>query len=240
MGTIVWLTQLSGFIGQIVSMTRNECFQGLRGLVWKDNIFSAKIMLVMEMNGYQMGIVWGIGGFAEDRFICRHKERYFLEKLQTGNTIYPQTSKGKTQYVLKTRAITLDDLPGWTARNASERDIPLLDDYKDFLRAYIELHGCLDYHIGYKRKDKSQKYKHLRLRIYGNNILIQSANILLHENCCVGLKSIQRTVNDTTKYISYAAFEEILRIFEYIDGCPRFQPFWDDIDAKLRQPYIYI
>lgn len=191
------------------------------------------------MNSYQMGIIWGIGGFAEGRFILRHKDIYFLEQMNLRNKIYQQlTAKGKIQYVLKTSSIAPGDIPGWSARNASERNIPILNDYKGFMRAYIELHGCLDYCIAYTREKSKHKYKKLRLRIYGNNILIQSINAILHENCSVGLKSAQKTINDTTKYISYTSYNELLKIFEWIDGCPRHEPFWADIDKKLRQPII--
>lgn len=186
-----------------------------------------------------MGIIWGIGGFAEGRFILRHKDKYFLEQMHLPNTIYSQiTARGKMQYVLKTKGVTPADIPGWSARNASERNVPILDDYRDFLRAYIELHGCLDYCIAYTREKSKHKYKKLRLRIYGNNILIQSINAILHENCFVGLKSIQKTANDTTKYISYTSYNELLKIFEWIDGYPHYEPFWADVDKKLRQPII--
>ena len=192
------------------------------------------------MNEYQMGIAWGIGGFAEGRFILRHEDKYFLEQMKLPNKIYHQiTGKGKLQYVVKSETITPDDLPGWSPRNSSERDIPILKDYHDFVRAYIELHTCLDYCLSHSTRDgKIYKYKRFRMRIYGNDILIQSINNLLHENCGANLKSPQKTPNQTTKHIAYTSLDELTDIFNWIDDTPRFEPFWQDVNQKLHHPKI--
>ena len=187
-----------------------------------------------------MGIAWGIGGFVEGKFVLRHEYKYFLEQMKLPNKIYHQiTEKGKTQYVVKTVTIIPDNLPGWSPRNSPERDIPVLKDYHDFVRAYIELHTCLDYCLSYSTRDgKIYKYKHFRMRIYGNSILIQSINNLLHENCGTNAKSLQKTPNKTTKYIAYTSLGELTNIFDWIDGSPRFEPFWQNVDEKLSNPVI--
>lgn len=194
------------------------------------------------MNEYQLGIIFAIGSISQGRMIFRHRDRYFLEQIQelTRNQIYEQQSRTGVQYVLKTRNIDIEDLKhsGWNERNAAERNVPILDDYSDFLRAYIEIHGCLDYSTRYRYRDKRDRYKALRLRIYGNHILISSINRILHEYVGVGLKSVQNVWNGKTACIYYASLKEIQSILYYISGEPCFDGFWKDADKKLRNPIM--
>jgi len=144
---------------------------------------------------------------------------------------------GKPQYVLKTNVFTPNDLPGWTERMAEQRNIPILTDYKDFLRAYFELHSRLDYCVAYRRKDKQSKYMKLRLRVYGNYILIQSINSILNEQCGVGSKKAQWTnLNEKTSYLAYTAYDEIIEIFNWLTGTPYCEEYWRDVDQKLKEP----
>jgi hypothetical protein len=124
---------------------------------------------------------------------------------------------------------------GWTERNSSQRDIPDLDNYKDFLRAYFELHARLGYCTQYKRRTK-EKYYALRLRIYGNHLLIQSICTLLHQLIGVGMKSAQDVGNEKTSYIAYTAAAEVFDILDWITGTPRHKEYWQDIDKKLSEP----
>lgn len=196
-----------------------------------------------NVSNYILGIMFGIGSIAEGRIIFRHKDRYFLEQIQIacGNTMYKQEKKGKPQYVLKTREFDIDELKqyGWEERNAEQRNIPTMDDYSDFLRAYIELHGSFDYSTRYMRKDKKEKYKGLRLRIYGNYIIINSINNILHRYVKVNSKTPQLNMNGKTATLYYTSFKEIDTIVNYISGTPCFEELWEDVDAKLRKPVIY-
>lgn len=190
--------------------------------------------------GYYLGIIFSIGSISEDRLIFRHKYKYFLEQIQKicGNNIYRQTDKNKIQYVLKTRYFNIDKLKsiGWTARNSDIRFIPKLLDYKDFLRAYIELHSGLGYSIRYKDRQKRIKYKALRLRIYGNEGIINSINNILNIKARVSIKSPQKTSNKKTFYIAYTSLDDIQAIFDYIKGYPCFKDFWIDVLSKLDTP----
>mgnify|MGYP000966075934 CR=1 FL=1 len=118
-----------------------------------------------NVSNYVLGIIFGIGSITEGRLIFRHKDRYFLEQIQAfcSNTIYKQEKKGKPQYVLKTRVFNIDELKqyGWEERNAEQRNIPILEDYSDFLRAYVELHGSFDYSTRYMSRNKREKYRDL-------------------------------------------------------------------------------
>lgn len=197
---------------------------------------------ITELTNYHLGILWSIGTYnqEENSFTIRHKNRYFLEQLKSyfDSSIYPQKSRTGTQYALKTCLINIEQLQniGWTERNAEQRDLPILEDYKDFLRAYIELHSCLDYCTGYKRHNKHEKYYRLRLRIYGNRILIQSINNILHQYIGIGSKKEQPTTNNKTFYIAYTSFEEIQSIYNWVTGSHYCNEIWIDIDKKLKEP----
>lgn len=197
---------------------------------------------ITELSNYHLGILWSIGTYNQDEqsFTIRHKNKYFLEQLQPyfDSSIYPQKARTGTQYVLKTCLIDIEQLQnlGWTERNANQRDLPILEDYRDFLRAYIELHSSLDYCTGYKRKPRNEKYYRLRLRIYGNKILIQSINRMLNKFVGVGSKKEQSTSNDKTFYIAYTSFEEIQSIYDWATGNLCCNEIWIDIDKKLKEP----
>jgi hypothetical protein len=117
---------------------------------------------ITEFINYHLGIIWSIGTYSqeENSFTIRHKNKYFLEQLQPyfDSSIYPQKSRTGTQHVLKTCLINIEQFQniGWTERNAEQRNIPILEDYRDFLRSYLELHSRLDYCTGYKRHNKRQ------------------------------------------------------------------------------------
>lgn len=202
----------------------------------------------ININGishYDLGIIWAVGSYNENgRFSFRHKEKHFINRLNGyfTNTIYQQKrSKNKIdeQYVLKTKNLNVYDLYniGWSERNSDIRDIPNLpnlSDYKDFLRAYIELHSTLDYST--RHKNNGDKYKALRLRIYGNTNLMDSVNKLLSREVRVGIKTIQTLSNHKTSIIYYTSFLEIQNIFNYLYGEPNFNNFWEDINCKLKVP----
>lgn len=195
------------------------------------------------MDNYILGIIFSIGSISEGRLIFRHKCKYFLEQIQVlcKNKIYEQDGRTGMQYVLKTRYFNIDELRsiGWTDRNSSVRYLPVLNSYKDFLRAYIELHSTLDYCTKYRYKYKKEKYKALRLRIYGNKEFIEGINSILNVKARVGLKSPQILHNDKTAYIAYTALEEIQSIFTYIKGKLYCTEFWDAIHSKLNEPIKY-
>lgn len=198
----------------------------------------------MRIDNYTLGIIWGIGSYQEDRFVFRHKAKHFLEQIQKycNNETYSQVgTSGKTQLVLKTSAFSTGDFPGWTERNSDQRDVPVLDDYKDFLRAYFELHSCLDYCTAYYYYGRKvpEKYKKLRLRVYGNRVLIESINNILAQECRVKIKSVQDVkLNNKTSYLQYTALGEIPDIYNWLSGNPSHEPFWEDVDKKLRVPII--
>jgi DNA-binding CsgD family transcriptional regulator len=178
---------------------------------------------------YLLGIIWGLGRYSEEgAMFFRHSNRYFLEQLQNlcDNEITEGYSRTGTQYKLKSVLFDIDQLKqiGWTERNADERDIPKLIDYKDFLRSYIEIHGYLS---------ENRNNKGLRLRIYGNIELIQSINEILSNNAKVRIKRLTISKNEKTAALSYQLINEIQSIFSYISGEPKYIEYWQAIEEKL-------
>lgn len=135
----------------------------------------------------------------------------------TDSNMYEQiTSKGNIQYVIKSCMFDIKSFieNGWTERKAKVRDIPPLEHYNDFLRTYIELHSSLDYSIRYSR-NKKNKWKSLRFRIYGNWQLIDSVNSILNANIGVKLKTPQKASNEVTEILNYTSLKEIENIFNW-------------------------
>jgi len=202
-----------------------------------------KKVVINSVSKYDLGIIWSIGSYSEEtkQFIIRHKDRNFLDSIMKNfeSTIYSQKSRTGIQYILKTALLNVDALKkiGWTERNAEQRNVPILDDYRDFLRAYFELHSSLDYCTSYTRKKKEKYYK-LRLRIYGNEILITSINDILSSFAHVSKKSIQNTHNRKTTYIAFASYNEIQSIYNWLTGTPCNINFWENVDKLMQKPIL--
>lgn len=196
-----------------------------------------------NISNYDLGILWSIGSQIEDRFVLRHRNRYFLDRIQKycHNTVYEQAyvADGRIQYVLKISNPDMQYLYdiGWTNRNTEIRNIPKLNSYNDFLRSYIELHSRLDYSTRHNMRN-GKKIKALRLRIYGNYGLIDGINNILCSCAGAKIKKIEKIHNDKTAVVSYQSEKEINMIYDYIFDSPFFKPYWDDVDFKLQYPKI--
>lgn len=197
---------------------------------------------MIDISNYDLGIIWALGSKIEqNKFSFRHKEKYFIERLSLvfGNNVYSQKrvkDKSDVQFVLKPK-LNADELYslGWSARNSEERDLPALNDYKDFLRSYVEVHSSLDYSS--RRKRNGEQYKSLRLRIYGNINIIAGINQIFSQKV-VAPKKIQILSNNKTALLYYHSLAEIEKIFEYIKGQPNFPKFWENVNEKLENPVI--
>lgn len=200
-------------------------------------MYKKKINLA-DMSNYQLGIIYGIGSYieCENSLVFRHREKYFLEILQPifKNKIYVQRSNTNIQYVMKNYITNIDTLENWNMRNDDIRTLPKLGNYNDFLRAYIELHGCWDYCTSYKRN--GEKYYRLRLRIYGNYYMILNLNEILSREIGVTIKKVQTVHNNKTGYIQYTSLDEIITIRNYIKGNPYNKSYWDNVDEKIKGP----
>ena len=190
---------------------------------------------------YQLGIIFSIGSYNKEdgRITFRHKDSYFLEQLQTlfPNNIYTQEVHSGKQYAMKSH-VNIETLASinWNARNSYIRELPILENYKDFLRAYLEIHSRFDYCTTYS---KNKKYYRLRLRIYGNFNIIENINSILSVEVKVKKKSIYTTSNKKTSVLCYTNLEEIKEILRYLDGSPSNKLFWDNAYKCLKEPKKY-
>jgi len=203
-----------------------------------------------QLTPYQLGIIYSIGSIVDYRWVFRHCDRYFLEQINFCNSIYKQIVKrnnrnkdnnnnnnNNIQYVLKMPEEVIDlSEYNWTNRNSNQRDIPILNsenEYKDFMRAYIEIHGRLDWRSVISH---GKIYKGLRLRIYGNRIMMESVSKLLNEYIGVGIKKVSMAVNEKTGILYYQGKKEIRMICEWCDsmGGNRCVEYWDRFDEMMR------
>ena len=193
----------------------------------------------MQISSYQLGIIWAIGCYTDGRMVLRHKNKYFLEQLQplfqNKNEIYSQISKDNTQYILKSTKFYIDYLQklGWESRFSKNRSIPILEDYTDFLRGYIECHGTFDYCTAYSSK---KKYYRLRFRLYGNLFLIEQIENILNRDFGLAPKKIQTLQNKKSGYIAYTNLGELHKIMRTFEGEPCLKSFWSRANEKLKNP----
>jgi len=194
-----------------------------------------------DMSNYDLGILWSVGTYDGERFVVRHKDRYYPDRIAAylGNTVYEQmrTHKpGDNDFVIKSSGINLKQLygMGWTDRSDDVRHLPVLDDYMDFIRAYTEIHSSLDYSTRHSRY--KTKYKSLRLRIYGNTELISDINRILTQSAGVSLKAPQVLDNNKTAVLYYQRAAEVRAVYDWLSGDPCNSSYWDDVKHKLDQP----
>lgn len=201
-----------------------------------------KMISLAGATPYQLGIIFGCGSIVdsekEKTFVIRHRDKYFLEQLENIilNGIGHREYEGKRYYVLKTNMIDYNELEmiNYCTRNSDIRNIPYLNNYCDFFRAYIELHGCWDYCTSYKRN--KEKYYRLRFRLYGNIEIINNINSIFEEKLKIKIKSPQLSDNNKTAYIAYTSLSEISSIVDYVKGNPYNKYYWQDVNDKIKNP----
>lgn len=193
------------------------------------------------VDGYLLGLIWGIGSYSESRITFRHKDKCFIDYVakQYGITPYQQFSRTNVQWTAKTHKVNIDELIalGWTPRNANERHLPKIDGLNDFLRAYMEIHSRLDCCPAYKRKrPKGGKYYKLRLRIYGNNILLSEIAEYFSHNIHSQVSAIEKTCVEKSGILNYTKYNDIQEILNLISGTPHHKKFWLMADQMMRLP----
>lgn len=193
----------------------------------------------MKITSYQLGIIWAIGSYTDGYMVFRHKEKYFLEQLQplfqNKNRIRSQNNKGNTQHMLKSANFDVEYLQklGWEGRLSENRALPILEDYTDFLRAYIECHSTFDYCTAYSSK---KKYYRLRFRLYGNLFLVEQIENVLNRDFGLTPKKVQILQNKKSGYIAYTNLDELHKIVRTFEGEPCLKSFWSGANEKLKNP----
>ena len=156
---------------EILKKNNEEINIRLREIAEKQRYKKKDRLTFYDLTNYELGIFWGIGSFLEEDNIVtfRDRRKHFIEVMERITDSKPYQNilaKRKPQYVLKSSMFDIDSFidNGWSKRNAVTRDVPPLDDYRDFLRAYIELHSGLSYSLRYSG-NKKRKWKSLLLQI---------------------------------------------------------------------------
>ena len=178
------------------------------------------------MTDYATGIIYGTGCIVKDKekkyLIVRNLDPYYVKTIEKEvpykayKSEYNTKRDGKPQWCIKVRNIEV--FP-----SLSE-----IQNKKDFIRAYMELHAILDLmNVKNRRGDRIKK---LRFRIYGNEELLNWINY----NLPADIKKIQyirnavdKKFNAETGCIYYQSRKEILKILKWIDGTPRHEGVWD-------------
>lgn len=191
-----------------------------------------------DLPAYAQGIILATARFEKTRgkIIVTNVDKFYPNYIAqfSGNEVYFQMDAGKKQYVLK---FWIDDADQTINQRNEKKYFPCLEtqqEYLDFLRAWIEIHGVLDY-------CKSDNWRRMRLRIYGSIEMVERINCLLEEHCNVPQKSVQILHNKKTGVIAFASQEQVERILQTIDGEPRNDVIWEkweEIRAKPKIPYV--
>lgn len=163
-----------------------------------------------ETGAYILGVLWGTCSRNIEGYLIRHRTPWFVncvkEYMQIPNSPYILTARTGDQTILKITkkpfVRQIDHLlikQGWQPRNAAKRSYPYKNiDDKGFVRAWIELRSSIDIaRIGTKRIATP------RIRIYGNEELIEKINTVLSAGTGLKPRTLQKTTNEITKALYY-------------------------------------
>ena len=176
------------------------------------------------MNSYILGILWSIGSPIEDVYpylMLRHRDRYFLdvvhEALDLPGSVFEGESSTGPQYKLKIFNFDINLLAqyGWQPRISAQRSYPSIQEHRDFIRAYFELHSALDKIIFRKR---GKERIGTRLRIYGNRYFLDELTKVLNSEIGILPKRVQKATrkSESSGILYYQNRQELDKIFSYL------------------------
>lgn len=182
------------------------------------------------MTGYQAGILYSIGCWSGDRYTVRSIDRWYCDAVQPlfGTKVHPIKSPGrdKTQYQVKSKSV-------------SGVDLSSVDDPIGFCRAYVEIHGIIDYLHAKTRKGKP--ILRLRLRIFGDVPVLEQLMVWLPA-APKKLQAITNRIGDkyigSTYALYYQSKSEIMDILDYISGTPRNDAVWALWETTIKEEQI--
>jgi len=163
-----------------------------------------------DAGAYVLGVLWGAVSTSGDGYWVRHRDRWYVDVVRKYLGVmaegHESCSRTGNQWRLKiTRAADVATIRkllerhGWTPRKAPERSYPCgsIND-RGFVRAWAELHACADVaRTGRNRKPVP------RLRIYGNQLLLEEVNRVIAAGTGLSLRKLQKTANKTTAGLCY-------------------------------------
>jgi hypothetical protein len=174
---------------------------------------------------YIVGILWAIGRYTKDDydyFFLRYKDRYFLdvvrEALNVPGEVFLGSSRTGPQYRLKIHHfdMTILERLGWQPRLSEQRGYPSIIEHRDFIRAYIEIHGSID--TSTIRKRNASPYRQPRLRVYGNKHFLNELSEILFTQANIGVKKVQKTsdVAASSGILYYQSRSELKVLLNYL------------------------
>lgn len=176
----------------------------------------------MKLSNYACGIAYATGYMVNENgksfLVVRNIDKWYADIISVESQYNPyrfkRSSKG-TSWCIKARDVSV--LP----------ELSTVIGSKDFIRAYIEIHGILDT-MNFKNR-RGEPLKKLRLRIYGKKEILEWIN----EALPAGIKKIQYIKNivdsdyvGETYCIYFQSQAEIEHILGWIDGQPRNENVW--------------
>ncbi|CDX02158.1 Hypothetical protein DPCES_2271, partial [Desulfitobacterium hafniense] len=128
----------------------NICRSCLKGEVAAHNRLKLKRLNRYKQNKYVLGIIWSLGSYTKREgrpyFRLRHNEDYFLRVVKDVLPVPGEITFSEKQYSLFIPRFRVSELLslGWQPRNSEQRDYPKINEHRDFIRAYIEIHSAID------------------------------------------------------------------------------------------------
>lgn len=174
-----------------------------------------------KIHPYILGILWGIGYYypTDQYLVVRHRDPYFPLAVKMYFGIESNVFLNGKNYGLKLHKSFFDIESllqyGWTERNAKERPYPSIDNHKDFIRGYFEVHGSVS-----EKKSRNlitgQRQIQKRLHIYGNETLLQGINESIEFELGIPKRRLQKTQSEHSKLLGYYKLVDIETIFDWM------------------------
>lgn len=181
------------------------------------------------MNTYILGIFWALGRYVDEfqspgypHFFIRHNRRHFMDvvrrDLNLSSNIHTVIHRGKPQYRLKVTGMdfaTLERL-GWQPRNDVTRGYPRINEHRDFIRAYVEIHSSID--IVTIKKRGRLPYRQPRLRIYGNMQFLTELTEVLATEIGINVMKVQQSTraSEVSGTLYYQSRKDLKAILDYL------------------------
>ena len=169
---------------------------------------------------YVLGILWAIGSYNSDNvFFVRHSDPYFLEVIKKATSTPASVRKVGRNYVLKLsesyfKIQKLREL-GWAERNNQDRPYPDINEHQDFIRGYFEIHGRVS-EVKLHNRKSGRIQSQIRLRIFGNETLIQSINDVISFEIGIQERKLENTQKEHSKVLGYYKTEDITEILNWL------------------------
>lgn len=192
---------------------------------------------IAELSNYELGILWSLGRYdkSKDQFIISCQDdgqgnEYFIEQFSRITNKSPRTTIAgkKLRHYLITYVFDIKELRsiGWAPEDTITKEVPVLDDYKDFIRSYIETKGTIDYYP--VKTSKGVVNYRVRLRIYGDYAVLDKINteLSIHTNSIP--KKIFVRKNTDLAYLYYTSIGDLNNILDYVYGESNYGPYWDN------------